>query len=211
MEPPGAEVDSAVIRLPFHVFDAERFEEPRRQVITQGFPGHLRDDRRKHIGRTVVIDEMGAGLEFDFAAEESPHKVFRLEHFPDRVALVARLHGQQVAHTHRGEMPGNLQRQLVREEADDGVLQRQALLLNRKADGGRRKALAHGKHVPRRIQPAGSPGAFRDDLAVLQQHERIRVAVQRVARLHHFPFEAFDERLNRRRIDPLFARQGAFQ
>ena len=49
--------------LPCRVLDAQRFEESRPEVIEYGLPGHLLDDRREHVGRRRVVQEMRAWLE----------------------------------------------------------------------------------------------------------------------------------------------------
>ena len=59
---PHAQAESAhrhalLARLPRRVRDAERFEQPRAQIIEHRLAGHLLHDRRQHVAGGRVVDE----------------------------------------------------------------------------------------------------------------------------------------------------------
>ena len=81
-------------------------KQPRLQVIEHGRSRHLLHDRREHVGRRRIVEEMGPGLVRDRLRQERLGP--RCSFAPCRLGLMARRHAQEVADSHRLQVPARL-------------------------------------------------------------------------------------------------------
>ena len=93
-ESPAAGGDAARAGLPAHVADAERGEEPRREILQQAFASDLLDDSGAHVGSGAVVHELRAGRVRDIQREKGSHPVLRGHAGLCRLFFMAAGHGE---------------------------------------------------------------------------------------------------------------------
>jgi hypothetical protein len=151
------------------MFDPQRFEQARAQVIQRGLAGDFPHDGRKHMRPWAVIFEVRARLEGHRLGEERFHPSRFIGEL--RLILVSATHGEQIAYAHHFQVGRRLRGRVFREIFQDQIVHTHLAFRDRQSDRGRSEALAE------RVQDVGLIGGLRfpptvgDDLPMPQQHE----------------------------------------
>ncbi len=162
---------------PRHLFDAQRVQQPRPQVLGQRLTGDPLEYRRQRVRRGLVVREHGPRIPVGRQQQEAPDRFVPVQRQRPFVGLlvVPAGHRRHVAYEHRAAARvGDVGREL-REVRDHRVVQPDQPLGDREAGGSRREALAEGVQEMDAVRRVRRPPPGRHHVVVPQDHETVRL------------------------------------
>ena len=98
-------------------------------------------------------------------------------HHSSRIGIVPHTHAQEVFDAQFGQAFADVYRQIIWKKGSDLVLNAQFLFSYRKTHCGGGKTFADRIHGVLQVIAVGIPPAFRDDLAVPQHHNAVKLVL----------------------------------
>ena len=187
VETPSAEILALRTAVPLCVRDAERPEQPPREILRRSLAAFQPDDRGKHVRGAAVIAEPRSGAPRHRVRKErlDPIAVLRLRHRRRGILLVTGRHAQQVAHAHLKKVLGRVGRQLVRKQIRDPLVEIELPLVRKHPDRRGCEGLRERVEHVQPVRLAWTPPPFCDRTPMTQQHESVETSL-RVHDAHPF-------------------------
>ena len=187
VEAPAADLRALGVAVPHDVVrDAYGAQEARAQIVEDSLSRRLAEDGGDEIGGAGVVGEVGAGLEGEVVLEDvrGPGAVVvevaavaqAVVAFAEEAALpVAARHGKQIAHRDAAHALTDFVRDILGEEVDELVVERDEPFAARDAEGRGGEALGEGEKLVAVGRPARGAVFLHERAPALADDEAVRV------------------------------------